>query len=116
LPLPLSFALPLMAFRPSRPLLINPLFLAGAFVVKKALVLGAGHAYGVPRIYRRILEVERRMYPTRIQADRESFQTIVKSAIRLPNEAGKLFNAHPDVKASIESVAKYFFSGKDKKK
>ena len=90
-----------MAFRASPPRLLFPA-LFGAALGKKAILYGVAHTYGFPRVYRRILELERSAYPTATPAFRASLRDGVKQVIRYPNKAASTIATHPQsVRSSL---------------
>ena len=89
-----------MAFRASQPRLLFPA-LFGAALVKKAALFTVAHTYGFPRIYRRLLELERSAYPNATPSFRTSIRTGLKGTIRSPQKAASIIAAHPQMLALL---------------
>jgi hypothetical protein len=56
--------------------------------------------------YRRLLELERRVYPTASPAFRQSIRHGLKQSMRFPNEAASHLAANPAVLALIAQIGK----------
>jgi len=89
-----------MAFRASPPRLLFPA-LFGAALAKKAALYAVGHTYGFPRIYRRLLELERSSYPNATPAFRTAVRTGIKQTMRYPNRAAATIAANPQMLALL---------------
>ena len=83
-----------MAFRASPPRLLFPV-LFGAALGKKAVLYAVAHTYGFPRVYRRLLELERSAYPNASPVFRTSLRSGIKQVIRYPNKAAATVAANP---------------------
>ena len=89
-----------MAFRASQPRLLLPA-LFGAALGKKAVLYAVAHTYGFPRIYRRLLELERTAYPNATPAFRSAMRSGIKQTIRYPNRAAATIAANPQMLALL---------------
>src|SRR5689334_4792759 len=63
----------------------HPLLWAG-LAAKKLFVFNMAEQYGIPRIYRRLLELDKRI-STQTPEHRAAVRSALKSAIRFPNDA-----------------------------
>ena len=91
---------PAMAFRASPPRLLFPA-LFGAALAKKAALYAVAHTYGFPRIYRRLLELERTAYPNASPIFRSAVRTGLKQTIRYPHKAAATIAANPQMLALL---------------
>lgn len=76
--------------------MVNPLVIMGLLAVKKAIAVSifmAGQRYGWPRVYRRVLEYNRRLMPS---AQQPLVRSAVRDAFRIPGHAAKLLE-HSEV-------------------
>jgi len=89
-----------MAFRASQPRLLFPA-LFGAALVKKAALYTLAHTYGFPRIYRRLLELERSAYPNASPVFRSAVRNGLKHSIRYPHKAAQTIAANPQMLALL---------------
>ena len=87
-------------FRASPPRLLFPA-LFGAALAKKAAIYAVAHSYGFPRIYRRLLELERSAYPNATPVFRSAVRTGIKQTIRYPNQAAATIAANPQMLALL---------------
>lgn len=81
-------------------------FIAGAIIAKKVAVLGIARMYGFPRVYRRMLELEKYVYPNADQAFKRSINEPIKQAIRYPDQALNNLSKNPAALAFIEQLTK----------
>jgi len=89
-----------MTFRASQPRLLFPA-LFGAALAKKAAAFTLAHTYGLPRVYRRLLELERKVYPNASPVFRTAVRTGLKESIRYPNKAAATIAANPQMLALL---------------
>ena len=74
--------------------MVAPLALAGIILAKKAVavaVYAAAKRYGVPKLYRNVLRMNRRLTPA---AHRKQVSVLVRRAILLPDEAAAAVKNH----------------------
>ena len=81
--------------------MVNPLFLLGPLLLKKAMLLSAANAYGLHRVYRRLLESTKVIVHDKSQ--RLIVQGVIKEGFRYPSRLAK----HIDNKEVIDFASKY---------
>lgn len=86
-------------------------YLAGLWVAKKVFAYGLGTAYGWPRVYRRLMEANAKVYGRR-SLEYAKVRGVVQKGMRLPNEIGKVSEisapgllTHPPFSAAMPAAS-----------